>query len=59
MLFDKDITAPLMSHQLQISSLFSAFALVTLCLIARAGIDSEMRIGSGEVPIVQVLTQAE
>lgn len=49
----------IMSQQLQISSLFSAFALVCLCLFARVGGDSELRFGSGEGPIVQVLTQAE
>lgn len=45
-----------MSQQLQISSLFSAFALVCLCLFARAGIEGGMPIGSGNGPIVQVLS---
>lgn len=46
-----------MSQQLQISSLFSAFALVCLCLFARAGSDSELHLTAGDGPIVQVLTQ--
>lgn len=48
-----------MSQQLQISSLFSAFALVFLCLFARAGSDSELRLVPGEGPIVQVLSQTK
>lgn len=48
-----------MSQQLQISSLFSVFALVCLCLFARASGDSELHIGSGEGPIVQILSQIE
>lgn len=45
-----------MSQQLQISSLFSALALVCLCLFARAGGDGELRLGGDNGPIVQVLT---
>lgn len=48
-----------MSQQLQISSLFSAFALVTLCLFARAGGDGELHFAASNGPIVQVLTQAD
>lgn len=33
-----------MSQQLHISSLFSALALVMLCLVARAGGEGEMRL---------------
>lgn len=46
-----------MSHQLQISSLFSALALVCLCLFARAGGEGELHIGSGNGPIVQMIGQ--
>ncbi|WP_161782131.1 hypothetical protein [Erythrobacter longus] len=46
-----------MSQQLQISSLFSALALVCLCLIARAGGEGELHIGNGDGPIVQVIGQ--
>jgi hypothetical protein len=45
-----------MSQQLQISSLFSAFALVCLCLFARAGVDADVQMGSGNGPIVQMLS---
>ena len=48
-----------MSQQLQISSLFSAFALVCLCLFARAGSDNDLRLLASEGPIVQVLAQTE
>ena len=48
-----------MSQQLQVSSLFSAFALVCLCLFARAGGEAELRLGDEHGPIVQVLSQAE
>ncbi|WP_298309062.1 hypothetical protein [uncultured Erythrobacter sp.] len=47
-----------MSQQLQISSLFSALALVCLCLFTRADGDGELRLAKGEGPIVQMLTQA-
>jgi len=47
-----------MSQQLHISGLFSALALVCLCLFARAGSEGELRLGSGDGPIVQVLSQA-
>ena len=47
-----------MSQQLQISSLVSAFALVCLCLFARAGVDSDVQVASGDGPIVQVLSVA-
>jgi hypothetical protein len=55
----KGSKAKFMSQQLHISSLFSAFALVCLCLFARAGSDSELRLAAGEGPIVQVLAQTE
>lgn len=53
-----------MSQQLQISSLFSAFALVCLCLFARAGGDGELRLAASGIsdiasPIVQVIAQAD
>ena len=47
-----------MSQQLQISSLFSAFALVALCLFARVGVNDSVPLASGEGPIVQVLSAA-
>lgn len=46
-----------MSRQLTISSLFSAFALVSLALFARAGVESDMLAGAnglGGDMIVQV-----
>lgn len=59
----KGYQTKLMSQQLQISSLFSAFALVCLCLVARAGGEwggeGEVRLGAGAGPIVQIVTQAE
>lgn len=48
-----------MSQQLQISSLFSAFALVCLCLFARVSGDSELRLGSDNGPLVQVLSHRD
>lgn len=42
-----------MSRQLTISSLFSAFALVTLALFARTGVHADMPVGQGDL-IVQV-----
>lgn len=49
----KDPQRPLMSRQLTISSLFSAFALVTLALFARAGVHADMPVVQGDL-IVQV-----
>lgn len=47
-----------MSQQLTISSLFSAFALVCLCLFARAGGgDAELRLDNGG-PIAHVESAA-
>ena len=46
-------TDPLMSRQLTISSLFSAFALVTLALFARAGSYGDVHAGQGDL-VVQV-----
>lgn len=47
-----------MSRQLTISSLFSAFALVTLALFARAGTFADIHAGQGEL-IVQIATPAD
>ncbi|MEP0392752.1 MAG: hypothetical protein ABJ205_11230 [Erythrobacter sp.] len=46
-----------MSLQLQKASLFSAFALVCLCLFARADNDDRVHFGGSNGPIVQILTQ--
>ena len=45
-----------MSQQLQISSLFSAFALVALCLFARVGVEERSSFAAGEGPATQVMT---
>jgi len=47
-----------MSQQLHISSLFSALALVCLCLVARAGADGEVRIDHAG-PVVVSAEQAD
>ena len=47
-----------MSRQLTISSLVSAFALVTLALFARAGTHAEMHSPHGEL-VVQVASPAD
>ncbi len=47
-----------MSQQLTLSSLFSAFALVCLCLVARAGADRDMQI-SHNGPVAQVMSQGD
>ena len=40
-----------MSRQLTISSLFSAFALVTLALFARAGAHADMHAGQNDLVV--------
>ena len=47
-----------MSRPLTISSLFSAFALVTLALFARAGVHGEVQLGQGDM-LVQVQDVSE
>ena len=46
-----------MSRQLTISSLFSAFALVTLALFARAGTYADMQAGQSDL-VVQIAAPA-